>query len=146
MADLATRRGHLLAAIRQHGRPVTTQLAEQLLTGAWPTYGRNTARKDLRGLARAGLLTAADVNGRRVYHPTSREVGPPVTATRHIQPSPDTERVLGQIERGEIRCGRDAAREIAARHQAAYGDEVWPDSAWAAALASLPASAKGGNA
>ncbi|MFI6251456.1 hypothetical protein [Streptomyces sp. NPDC051016] len=65
---------------------------------------------------------------------------------RRIHPSPDTERVLGQIERGEIRCGRDAAREIAARHQAEYGDEVWPDSAWAAALASLPTNSKGGAA
>lgn len=37
----------------------------------------------------------------------------------------DTERVLGQMERGEIRAGADAAREIAARHQAAYGDAVW---------------------
>ncbi|MFI1677002.1 hypothetical protein [Streptomyces sp. NPDC020607] len=33
----------------------------------------------------------------------------------------DSERVLGQIERGEIRVGRDAAREIAARAEAAYG-------------------------
>lgn len=39
--------------------------------------------------------------------------------------SPDTERVIGQIARGEMRCGRDAAREIAARHQEAYGNAVW---------------------
>ncbi|CAM5718858.1 hypothetical protein [Streptomyces fumanus] len=62
---------------------------------------------------------------------------------RRVLPSPDTERVLGQIERGEIRCGAEAAREIAARHEAAYG-EVWaagpdPDAAWADAIASLPA-------
>jgi phage terminase small subunit len=43
-----------------------------------------------------------------------------------IQPMTDSERVLGQIERGEIRAGADAAREVAARHQAAYGDAVWP--------------------
>lgn len=42
-----------------------------------------------------------------------------------VSMSPDTRRVLGQIERGEMRCGRDAARAIAARHQAAYGDTVW---------------------
>ncbi|MEV5957240.1 hypothetical protein AB0M11_26325 [Streptomyces sp. NPDC051987] len=68
MAEHFTRRGHLLAAIRAYGRPVTTQLAAQLLAGTWPTYGRNTARKDLRGLARAGLLTPADIDDRRLYH------------------------------------------------------------------------------
>ncbi|MFI1165569.1 hypothetical protein ACH4UM_18630 [Streptomyces sp. NPDC020801] len=35
--------------------------------------------------------------------------------------SPDTERVLGQIDRGEMWCGPDAARAIAARHEKAYG-------------------------
>jgi hypothetical protein len=70
VAELS-RRAYLLAAIRQHGRPVTTALAEQLMTGSpWPTSGRNTARKDLRGLARNGHLTAADIDGRRLYHPT----------------------------------------------------------------------------
>jgi hypothetical protein len=67
---------------------------------------------------------------------------------RRVHPSSDTERVLGQIERGEIRCGADAAREIAARHQAAYGDTVWgpdADRAWVDALASLSTS-KGGAA
>lgn len=41
-----------------------------------------------------------------------------------MRPMADHERVLGQIERGEVRAGPDAAREIAARHEAAYGD-VW---------------------
>lgn len=75
MDETLTRRAHLLAAIRAHGRPVTTQLAEQLLTGVWPTYGRNTARMDLRGLARDGHLTAVDIDGRRIYHPTTGEDG-----------------------------------------------------------------------
>ncbi|APY88220.1 hypothetical protein DCW30_05620 [Streptomyces alfalfae] len=43
---------------------------------------------------------------------------------RQVRPSSDAERVLGQIERGEVRAGADAAREIAARAEAAYGD-VW---------------------
>jgi hypothetical protein len=63
-------------------------------------------------------------------------------------PTTDTERVLGQIERGEVRAGAEAAREIAARHQAAYGDAVWgpaPDTAWADALSGLT-STKGGTA
>lgn len=38
-----------------------------------------------------------------------------------IEQSTDTERVLGQIARGEVRAGRDAAREIAAKAEAAYG-------------------------
>ena len=42
-----------------------------------------------------------------------------MTATK---PSLDTERVLGQIERGELRCGRNAAREIADRQEDAYGE------------------------
>lgn len=46
----------------------------------------------------------------------------------HITPMTDAERVLDQIQRGEIRCGREAARAIAARHQAAYGDAVWGPS------------------
>lgn len=62
-----------------------------------------------------------------------------------IEGSPDTVRVLGQIDRGEMRCGRDAAREIAARHEEAYGD-VWQtpaatpanaDQAWADAISPL---------
>jgi len=69
--ETTTRRACLLAAIRAHGRPVTTQLAAQLLAGMWPTYGRNTARKDLRGLARHGHLTTADIDGRRLYHFTT---------------------------------------------------------------------------
>ncbi|MFF7142331.1 hypothetical protein ACFZB5_13920 [Streptomyces nodosus] len=72
MSDLITRRAYLLAAIRAHGRPVTTGLAEQLLTGSqWPTYGRRTACKDLRALAKRGDLTAVDIDGRRTYHLTT---------------------------------------------------------------------------
>lgn len=72
VAELLTRRGYLLAAIRADGRPVTSQRAAQLLAASpWPTTGRNTARKDLRGLARAGLLAPIDVDGRRAYDPTT---------------------------------------------------------------------------
>ncbi|NUS79124.1 MAG: hypothetical protein HOV70_23390 [Streptomyces sp.] len=68
MAETPTRRTYLLAAIAADGRPVTTQLAEQLMADSpWPTARRNTTRKDLRGLARAGLLTACDTAGRRTY-------------------------------------------------------------------------------
>jgi hypothetical protein len=72
MPDLIYRRDWLLAAIRAESRPVRTADAERLLAGSpWPTSGRNTCRKDLRGLARRGLLTAAtDDHGRIHYGPT----------------------------------------------------------------------------
>lgn len=57
-----------------------------------------------------------------------------------MTPTTDADRVLGQIQRGEIAAGPDAARRIAARHQAQYGDHVWgpdPDTAWADALTAL---------
>lgn len=70
MADLTTRREYLYAAVQQHGRPVTTQLAAQLMADSpWPTARRNTTRKTLRGLARAGLLAIGkDPEGRTTYH------------------------------------------------------------------------------
>ncbi|MFC8424003.1 hypothetical protein ACFUN7_24515 [Streptomyces sp. NPDC057236] len=77
MADLLTRRAYLLAAIQATGQPVTSQRAAQLLNGSpWPTTGRNTARKDLRGLARAGLLTVSvTAKGRTTYHLISTTTG-----------------------------------------------------------------------
>jgi hypothetical protein len=65
-----TRREYLLAAVKAYGGEVTTQVAEQLMADSpWPTAGRNTLRKDLRGLARDGQLTAEDrvQDGRRAY-------------------------------------------------------------------------------
>lgn len=74
-----------------------------------------------------------------------------------VRHSADTVRVLGQIERGEIACGPDAARRIAARAMEAYGNAVWrtpaapapaaepvpsSDEAWADALASLGGEAR----
>ena len=39
----------------------------------------------------------------------------------NVRPSLDTERVLTRIAAGDIRCGREAAREIAADAEEAYG-------------------------
>lgn len=75
MPDLITRRTYLLAAIRADGRPVTTHRAEQLMTGSPWSYGRNTARKDLRALATRGQLVAVDIDGRRLYQPTTQPTG-----------------------------------------------------------------------
>lgn len=72
MADVLTRRQYLLAAIRADGQPVTVHVAEQLMASSpWPTSGRNTVRKDLRGLDRAGLLIPIQVAGRRAYDLTT---------------------------------------------------------------------------
>lgn len=56
---------------------------------------------------------------------------------RRTRPSADTERVLGQIARGEVRAGPDAAREIAADAEAAYGSAFYgtPAEALLTALA-----------
>lgn len=63
-----TRRGWLLDAIRAAGVPVTTHQAELMLAESpWPTSGRNTARKDLRALARHGHLVPAVTEPRTVY-------------------------------------------------------------------------------
>ncbi|MGW0131943.1 hypothetical protein [Streptomyces sp. NPDC003299] len=145
MSELTTRRAYLLAAIRDYGRPVTTQLAERLMTDSpWPTTGRNTVRKDLRGLARGGHLTAVDIDDRRTYHLTHTPEGRPQMSYPPASPMPDHERVLGQIERGEVRVGADAAREIAARHDEAYGSafdgtpaEALRRQLWAALLADI---------
>ena len=76
MADIS-RRAYLLAAIRSHGRPVTTQFAEQILAASpWGCH-RNTARKDMRAFVRDGHLTAVDIDGRRTYHTTTGEDGRP---------------------------------------------------------------------
>jgi hypothetical protein len=50
----------------------------------------------------------------------------------------DHERVLAQIERGEVLAGPEAARRIAAAHEAAYGD-AWKRPAPAAPVASVAA-------
>lgn len=69
MPDLTTRRDWLLAAIRAFGRPVPTADAEQLLAGTSWSCHRNTARKDLRALARRGHLTSTATGGRTIYLP-----------------------------------------------------------------------------
>ncbi|MEU3160046.1 hypothetical protein ABZ753_21695 [Streptomyces griseoincarnatus] len=71
MAEYPTRRAYLAAAITAAGGPVTTEAAVQLLDGSPYPAGRNTVRKQLRGLARSGLLTAVTADGRTAYHPIS---------------------------------------------------------------------------
>ena len=68
MADFPNRRAYLAAAITAAGGPVTTEAAVQLLDGSPYAAGRNTIRKQLRGLARTGLLTVTTDGGRTTYH------------------------------------------------------------------------------
>ncbi|MFC8491831.1 hypothetical protein ACFUJU_13710 [Streptomyces sp. NPDC057235] len=66
------RRDWLLAEIRQRGGVWTAIRAEEALhRSAWPTSGRNTARKDLKALAARGALTVRDdvETHRRSYTP-----------------------------------------------------------------------------
>lgn len=70
MPELTTR-AYLLGAIRAAGQPVRTADAERILAASPLSCHRNTARKRLRGLTRAGLLTVTtDEAGRYVYSPT----------------------------------------------------------------------------
>ncbi|MER6832652.1 hypothetical protein ABT320_01455 [Streptomyces cellulosae] len=65
---LPSRRTYLHAALQAAGTPVTTEGAVQLLDGSPYAAGRNTIRKQLRGLARSGLLTVTTRDGRTTYH------------------------------------------------------------------------------
>lgn len=103
--------------------------------GAFSTYGapgdyQTRTRPDKGGtLLEARYVRAATAPKSHIYTPGSA----------------DTRRVLRQIEHGEIRCGSDAARTIAARHEDAYGaafhgtpaQALRHQLAWADALAAL---------
>ncbi|MGW6459350.1 hypothetical protein ACWF94_26060 [Streptomyces sp. NPDC055078] len=67
MPDLSTRRGYLLTRIQESGGTWTTRRAETVLAHSPWGHHRNTARKDLRALARAGRLVTQDRDGRRTY-------------------------------------------------------------------------------
>ncbi|MFD4559009.1 hypothetical protein ACFWP5_32600 [Streptomyces sp. NPDC058469] len=70
MAETTIRREYLLAAIRRFGGgPVTTKRALNIYakSGEWATAGRNTARRDLRDLARRAYLVPAEHRGARFY-------------------------------------------------------------------------------
>lgn len=70
MPDTATT--YLLAAIRAAGGPVYTSDAARMLAASGRSCHRNTARKKIRTLTRAGHLTALmDDAGRRVYELTA---------------------------------------------------------------------------
>lgn len=69
MTETTIRREYLLAALRRFGGPVTTKRALNIYakSGEWATAGRNTARRDLRDLARRAYLVPVEHSGRRFY-------------------------------------------------------------------------------
>lgn len=75
MAEHPTRRVYLHTVLQTAGHPVTTETAVQLLDGSPYAAGRNTIRKQLRGLARTGLLTVTTDGGRTTYHLISTAQG-----------------------------------------------------------------------
>lgn len=70
MTETTIRREYLLAAIRRSGGgPVTTKRALDIYAKSreWAGAGRNTARRDLRDLARRAYLVPAENHGARFY-------------------------------------------------------------------------------
>ncbi|MFK0018254.1 hypothetical protein [Streptomyces sp. NPDC090798] len=69
MTETETRRTYLLAVLRNFGGPVTTKRALNIYakSGEWATASRNTARRDLRDLARRAHLVPAEHRGARFY-------------------------------------------------------------------------------
>lgn len=69
MTETTIRREYLLAALRRFGGPVTTKRALNIYakSGEWATTNRNTARRDLRDLARRAYLVPAEHHGARFY-------------------------------------------------------------------------------
>lgn len=69
MTETTTRRTYLLAVLRNFGGPVTTKRALHIYAESreWATTSRNTARRDLRDLARRAYLVPAEHHGARYY-------------------------------------------------------------------------------
>lgn len=68
MTEATTRRTYLLAVARNLGETVGTKQALQIYaTSPWPATSRNTARRDLRDLARRAYLVPIEADGRRFY-------------------------------------------------------------------------------
>jgi hypothetical protein len=67
--DTTVRREYLIAALRRFGGPATTRRALNIYAKSreWATVNRNTARRDLRDLARRAYLVPAEQDGRRFY-------------------------------------------------------------------------------
>jgi hypothetical protein len=68
VTESTARRKYLLAIARNLGETVDTEQALQIYAASpWPATSRNTARRDLRDLARRAYLVPAEHHGRRFY-------------------------------------------------------------------------------
>lgn len=68
MSETTPRRAYLLAIVTNIGTTVITKQAVQIYSGSpWKGTSRDTARRDLRALARAGYLVPMTVSGMRCY-------------------------------------------------------------------------------
>lgn len=66
--SVETRRTFLLTVVQAKGGPVTTGRALRIYAASpWAGVGRNTARRDLRDLARRAYLVPAEHHGARFY-------------------------------------------------------------------------------
>ncbi|MGW2692413.1 hypothetical protein ACWC3Y_11185 [Streptomyces sp. NPDC001296] len=149
---------HAAAAARLRARPgtwlvvgeyrssLTADHMAYLVRTAWTKRGTRSPYAPAGSFEAVTRLTEAGACLVARYIGTNTPEGPPLMSTptppdhRAVRPMTDAERVLGQIERGEVLAGPEAARRIAARHQKAYGNAVWGpdnDTAWADALTAL---------
>jgi hypothetical protein len=84
VTQTTTRRTYLIAVLRNFGGPVTTKRALDIYaeSGVWADVSRNTARRDLRDLARRAYLVPAEDRGARFYQlgsdPSPRHPAPGV--------------------------------------------------------------------
>ncbi|MDJ0368713.1 hypothetical protein QMK19_03235 [Streptomyces sp. H10-C2] len=68
MTESTARRTYLLAIVRNLGEEVGTKQALQIYAASqWAATSRNTARRDLRDLARRAYLVPVEHGGRRLY-------------------------------------------------------------------------------
>ena len=68
MSETTPRRVYLLAIVNSIGTTIITKQAVQIYQGSpWRGTSRDTARRDLRALARAGYLVPMTVSGMRCY-------------------------------------------------------------------------------
>lgn len=81
-----TRRTFLLSVVRSNGGLVTTGLALKIYSvSPWSGVSRNTARRDLRDLARRARLVPAEHHGKRFYRLSSDpDCAHPVRNTRQL--------------------------------------------------------------
>jgi hypothetical protein len=115
VTESTTRRTYLLAIVRNLGETVDTEQALQIYAASpWSTTSKNTARRDLRDLARRAYLVPFEVDGRRGYA-LGDDPNPPHPVRRRGR------RVLLEVirrEGGEWTAGRTrrACRRIVGTH------------------------------